>query len=67
MVNGYKGETLAWVKTYDRAGVEAAINRSAKAQAAWKKQTALARADVLLSSTATIEPNARISVTTRGE
>lgn len=36
-------------KTYDRAGVEAAINRSAKAQAAWKKQTALARADVLLA------------------
>ncbi|WP_154020226.1 NAD-dependent succinate-semialdehyde dehydrogenase, partial [Acinetobacter baumannii] len=31
------------------AGVEAAINRSAKAQAAWKKQTALARADVLLA------------------
>ncbi|WP_336940954.1 NAD-dependent succinate-semialdehyde dehydrogenase [Acinetobacter pittii] len=43
------GEILAWVKTYDRAGVEAAINRSAKAQAAWKKQTALARADVLLA------------------
>ncbi|MFW1773602.1 NAD-dependent succinate-semialdehyde dehydrogenase [Acinetobacter seifertii] len=43
------GETLAWVKTYDRAGVEAAINRSAKAQTAWKKQTALARADVLLA------------------
>ncbi|MBP1482357.1 NAD-dependent succinate-semialdehyde dehydrogenase [Acinetobacter nosocomialis] len=43
------GETLAWVKTYDRAGVEAAINRSVKAQAAWKKQTALARADVLLA------------------
>ncbi|EXH74725.1 NAD-dependent succinate-semialdehyde dehydrogenase [Acinetobacter sp. 216872] len=43
------GETLAWVKTYDRAGVEAAINRSAKAQAAWKKQTSLARADVLLA------------------
>jgi len=43
------GETLAWVKTYDRARVEAAINRSAKAQAAWKKQTALARADVLLA------------------
>ncbi|AMM27621.1 MULTISPECIES: NAD-dependent succinate-semialdehyde dehydrogenase [Acinetobacter] len=43
------GETLAWVKTYDRAGVEAAINRSAKAQATWKKQTALARADVLLA------------------
>ena len=36
-------------KTYDRAGVEAAINRSAKAHAAWKKQTALARADVLLA------------------
>ncbi|WP_258583762.1 NAD-dependent succinate-semialdehyde dehydrogenase [Acinetobacter baumannii] len=46
--DGATGETLAWVKTYDRAGVEAAINRSAKAQAAWKKQTALARADVLL-------------------
>ncbi|MDA3453324.1 MULTISPECIES: NAD-dependent succinate-semialdehyde dehydrogenase [Acinetobacter] len=43
------GETLAWVKTYGRAGVEAAINRSAKAQTAWKKQTALARADVLLA------------------
>ncbi len=43
------GETLAWVKTYDRAGVEAAMNRSAKAQTAWKKQTALARADVLLA------------------
>lgn len=43
------GETLAWVRTYDRAGVEAAINRSAKAQATWKKQTALARADVLLA------------------
>ncbi|HEE6662065.1 NAD-dependent succinate-semialdehyde dehydrogenase [Acinetobacter baumannii] len=43
------GETLAWVKTYNRAGVEAAINRSAKVQAAWKKQTALARADVLLA------------------
>lgn len=47
--NAATGETLAWVKTYDRAGVEAAINRSAKAQAAWKKQTALARADVLLA------------------
>lgn len=43
------GETLAWVKTYDRAGVEAVINRSAIAQAAWKKQTALVRADVLLA------------------
>lgn len=47
--DGATGETLAWVKTYDRAGVESAINRSAKAQAAWKKQTALARADVLLA------------------
>ncbi|MGR0304603.1 NAD-dependent succinate-semialdehyde dehydrogenase [Acinetobacter beijerinckii] len=41
-------ETLAWVKSYDRAGVEAAIQRSAQAQAVWKKQTALVRADVLL-------------------
>lgn len=43
------GETLAWVKNYDRAGVEAAVQRSAQAQAAWKKQTALVRADVLLA------------------
>ncbi|MCU4386238.1 NAD-dependent succinate-semialdehyde dehydrogenase [Acinetobacter haemolyticus] len=43
------GETLAWVKSYDRAGVEAAIQRSAQAQAVWKKQTALVRADVLLA------------------
>ncbi len=43
------GETLAWVKTYDRVAVDAAIQRSAQAQAAWKKQTALARADVLLA------------------
>ena len=43
------GDTLAWVKSYDRAAVDAAIQRSAQAQAAWKKQTALARADVLLS------------------
>lgn len=41
------GESLAWVKTYDRAGVEAAISRSEHAQAQWKKQTALQRADVL--------------------
>ncbi|MHA3052814.1 NAD-dependent succinate-semialdehyde dehydrogenase [Acinetobacter sp. ANC 4640] len=41
------GETLAWVKTYDSAAVEAAILRSQKAQAAWKKQTVTARADVL--------------------
>ena len=38
MNDGATGETLAWVKTYDRAGVEAAINRSAKAQAAWKSK-----------------------------
>ncbi|KXZ65702.1 NAD-dependent succinate-semialdehyde dehydrogenase [Acinetobacter venetianus] len=42
-------DTLAWVKTYDQAGVEAAIQRSADAQSAWKKQTALARADILLA------------------
>ncbi|MFD2012713.1 NAD-dependent succinate-semialdehyde dehydrogenase [Acinetobacter vivianii] len=42
------GDTLAWVKTYDRAAVDAAIQRSAQAQAAWK-QTALFRADVLLA------------------
>jgi succinate-semialdehyde dehydrogenase/glutarate-semialdehyde dehydrogenase len=41
------GETLAWVKTYDSVAVEAAILRSQKAQAAWKKQTVTARADVL--------------------
>ena len=41
------GETLAWVKTYDSAAVEAAILRSQKAQTAWKKQTVTARADVL--------------------
>lgn len=43
------GETLAWVKSHDRAAVEAAIARSAIAQAAWKKQTALVRADILLA------------------
>lgn len=43
------GDTLAWVKSYDRAAVDAAIQRSAQAQAAWKKQTALVRADVLLA------------------
>ncbi|GAA5012023.1 NAD-dependent succinate-semialdehyde dehydrogenase [Acinetobacter puyangensis] len=41
------GEVLAWVKSHDRAAVESAIARSAIAQAAWKKQTALTRADVL--------------------
>lgn len=43
------GDSLAWVKSYDRAAVDAAIQRSAQAQVAWKKQTALARADILLS------------------
>ncbi|KYQ85196.1 NAD-dependent succinate-semialdehyde dehydrogenase [Acinetobacter sp. NRRL B-65365] len=43
------GDTLAWVKTYDRTAVDAAIQRSAQAQSAWKKQTALFRADVLLA------------------
>ncbi|MEB3754497.1 NAD-dependent succinate-semialdehyde dehydrogenase [Acinetobacter sp. MD2(2019)] len=43
------GETLAWVKSHDRAAVEALIARSAIAQAAWKKQTALFRADILLA------------------
>lgn len=42
-----KGTPLAWVKSYDRSGVEAAILRSAQAQAKWKTQTALQRADVL--------------------
>ncbi|MEB3767385.1 NAD-dependent succinate-semialdehyde dehydrogenase [Acinetobacter sp. MD2] len=41
------GEALAWVKSHDRATVEAAIARSATAQNAWKKYTALARADIL--------------------
>jgi succinate-semialdehyde dehydrogenase/glutarate-semialdehyde dehydrogenase len=40
------GETLAWVKSYDRAGVEASDSRSAQAQAAWKSSK---RADVLLA------------------
>lgn len=43
------GATLAWVKSYDRAAVDAAIQRSAQAQAVWKTQTALQRADILLS------------------
>lgn len=41
------GDTLAWVSCHDQTAVEAAILRSAAAQAAWKQQTALARADVL--------------------
>lgn len=40
-------DTLAWVKTHDRASVEQAIARSQKAQTAWKAQSALQRADVL--------------------
>ena len=40
-------DTLAWVKSHDRASVEQAIARSQTAQKAWKAQTALQRADVL--------------------
>ncbi len=40
-------DTLAWVKSHDRASVEQVIARSQKAQTAWKAQTALQRADVL--------------------
>ncbi len=41
------GEQLAWVRTYDRAAVENAIQRAEQAQAAWKQQTALQKADLL--------------------
>ncbi|MCF9033682.1 NAD-dependent succinate-semialdehyde dehydrogenase [Acinetobacter nectaris] len=40
---------LAWVKKHDRAAVENIIQRAEKAQNTWKKLTALARADILLS------------------
>lgn len=40
-------ETLAWVKSYDRAGVDQAIVRSQHAQTLWKAKTALQRADIL--------------------
>ncbi|OBY74773.1 NAD-dependent succinate-semialdehyde dehydrogenase [Acinetobacter gyllenbergii] len=43
------GQALAWVKASDQAEVEAAIARSAIAQAQWQQQTALARADILLA------------------
>ncbi|QHH94819.1 NAD-dependent succinate-semialdehyde dehydrogenase [Acinetobacter gyllenbergii] len=43
------GQTLAWVKASDQAEVEAAIARSAIAQAQWQQQTALVRADILLA------------------
>ncbi len=43
------GQALAWVKASDQAEVEAAIARSAIAQAQWQQQTALVRADILLS------------------
>ncbi|WP_089603522.1 NAD-dependent succinate-semialdehyde dehydrogenase [Acinetobacter piscicola] len=41
-------EVLAWVKKHDAIAINAAIDRSEKAQQLWKKQTALVRADVLL-------------------
>lgn len=40
-------DTLAWVKSYDRAAVEQMIARSQQAQTSWKAKTALERADVL--------------------
>lgn len=43
------GQALAWVKASDQAEVEAAITRSAIAQAQWQQQTALVRADILLA------------------
>ncbi|MFW1838797.1 NAD-dependent succinate-semialdehyde dehydrogenase [Acinetobacter gyllenbergii] len=43
------GQALAWVKASDQADVEAAIARSAIAQAQWQQQTALVRADILLA------------------
>ncbi|ENW81725.1 hypothetical protein F909_01409 [Acinetobacter sp. ANC 3929] len=43
------GQALAWVKISDQADVEAAIARSAIAQAQWQQQTALVRADILLA------------------
>ncbi|WP_433847006.1 NAD-dependent succinate-semialdehyde dehydrogenase [Acinetobacter proteolyticus] len=43
------GQALAWVKASDQAEVEAAIARSAIAQAQWQQQTALVRADILLA------------------
>ncbi|MEQ4530983.1 MAG: aldehyde dehydrogenase family protein, partial [Mixta sp.] len=43
------GESLAWVKTHDANAVNAAIARSAAAQRQWQRQTAAARADVLLN------------------
>ena len=40
-------DTLAWVKSYDRAAVEQMIARSQQAQTSWKAKTALERAAVL--------------------
>lgn len=42
-------ETLAWVKKHDKVAVEKIIQRAEKAQASWKNQTALARADILFA------------------
>lgn len=43
------GASLAWVKKHDRAAVEAAILRSERAQTAFKQQSALQRADLLMA------------------
>lgn len=43
------GTSLAWVKQHDRASVEHFILRSEQAQAAFKKFTALQRADILMA------------------
>lgn len=43
------GAVLAWVKKHSRASVEAAILRSAQAQAQFKQLSALQRADLLMA------------------
>ncbi|PLR45524.1 aldehyde dehydrogenase family protein, partial [Chimaeribacter arupi] len=44
-----RGSVIAWVKQQDADDVAAAIQRAEQAQKAWKAQTALARADILLA------------------
>lgn len=43
------GASLAWVKKHSRAAVEAAILRSERAQTAFKQQSALQRADLMMA------------------
>lgn len=43
------GASLAWVKKHDRADVEAAIVRAEHAQALFKQQSALQRADLMMA------------------